>query len=471
MTEIFHIFASVTRPLTKSYTGQYDGQHAKNDKRQKINDSATTEKPVGDLGRRTPPGIRRIGSYDPQRPQRTRRTEPADSDPRRSDRPPQHRGREQGGHADPHHAVFQHARKTGDRPRRGHADRGKRHDPAGLGHHDTRNSAQPPQVPAAHDHHQLNQHRGRAAGLQTVQYHSAGRQSARSVAVHGGTHRRNEPQGFLLRQTVSGRGQLQYRMRTVHPEYRRGEYQPDDALDVETGDRGVRLEQVQQAQFRLHRPGGQNRRRGVGQQPAGQYPEPATLHADQSLRGRSASVTGRIRNFRNIFLPVRRPQRPRNQPDGLSEEGGGAAIVPDRSPPFRISGPSVRKTHRKKPEQKQAETGGAGNPGEAESPDPGSAGYVRPTHTLRPIPDHAPPAPARNPHGTRTEPGCKNPDTKKGPAFTGRTLGISAAEAAGNFTCGKPSYSRRWPRRPALPRCGATGCIWPYGPNATSNRS
>lgn len=106
MTEIFHIFASVTRPLTQSYTGQYDGQHAKNDKRQKINDSATTEKPVGDLGRRTPPGIRRIGSYDPQRPQRTRRTEPADSDPRRSDRPPQHRGREQGGHADPQQAVF-----------------------------------------------------------------------------------------------------------------------------------------------------------------------------------------------------------------------------------------------------------------------------------------------------------------------------------------------------------------------------
>ena len=141
MTEIFHIFASVTRPLTQSYTGQYDGQHAKNDKRQKINDSATTEKPVGDLGRRTPPGIRRIGSYDPQRPQRTRRTEPADSDPRRSDRPPQHRGREQGGHADPQQAVFQHTRKTGDRPRRGHADRGKRHDPAGLGHHDTRNSA------------------------------------------------------------------------------------------------------------------------------------------------------------------------------------------------------------------------------------------------------------------------------------------------------------------------------------------
>lgn len=140
----------------------------------------------------------------------------------------------------------------------------------------------------------------------------------------------------------------------------------------------------------------------------------------------------------------------------------GGACSGSQLPFFRISGPSVRKTHRKKPEQKQAETGGAGNPGEAESPDPGSVGYVRPTHTLRPIPDHA---------RTRTEPGCKNPDTKKGPAFTGRTLGISAAEAAGNFTCGKPSYSRRWPRRPALPRCGATGCIWPYGPNATSNRS
>ncbi len=166
------------------------------------------------------------------------------------------------------------------------------------------------------------------------------------------------------------------------------------------------------------------------------------------MRGGAAHVPG-----------PRPPPRPQHRP---RPPWGGAAIVPDRSPPLLPHLRPVRPEDA--PEKARTKTGGNRSrpPGEAESPDPGSAGYVRPTHTLRPIPDHAP---------ARTEPGCKNPDTKKGPAFTGRTLGISAAEAAGNFTCGKPSYSRRWPRRPALPRCGATGCIWPYGPNATSNRS
>ena len=43
--------------------------------------------------------------------------------------------------------------------------------------------------------------------------------------------------------------------------------------------------------------------------------------------------------------------------------------------------------------------------------------------------------------------------------------------AATAITCGTPSRSRRWRSRPAPPRCGAAGCTWPYGPNATWNRS
>ena len=39
------------------------------------------------------------------------------------------------------------------------------------------------------------------------------------------------------------------------------------------------------------------------------------------------------------------------------------------------------------------------------------------------------------------------------------------------ITCGRSSCSRRSPRRRAPPRCGAAGCTWPYGPNATSSRS
>ncbi len=43
--------------------------------------------------------------------------------------------------------------------------------------------------------------------------------------------------------------------------------------------------------------------------------------------------------------------------------------------------------------------------------------------------------------------------------------------AATAITCGTPSRSRRWRSRPAPPRCAAAGCTWPYGPNATWNRS
>ncbi len=43
--------------------------------------------------------------------------------------------------------------------------------------------------------------------------------------------------------------------------------------------------------------------------------------------------------------------------------------------------------------------------------------------------------------------------------------------AATAITCGTPSRSRRWRSRPAPPRCGAAGCTWPYGPNATWSRS
>ncbi len=39
------------------------------------------------------------------------------------------------------------------------------------------------------------------------------------------------------------------------------------------------------------------------------------------------------------------------------------------------------------------------------------------------------------------------------------------------FTCGIPSRTRRWRFRRAPLRCGAAGCIWPCGPNATWNRS
>ena len=50
--------------------------------------------------------------------------------------------------------------------------------------------------------------------------------------------------------------------------------------------------------------------------------------------------------------------------------GGGRAPATIAAPPFfRISGPSVRKTHRKKPEQKQAETG-AGPPRGGRIPGP-----------------------------------------------------------------------------------------------------
>lgn len=43
--------------------------------------------------------------------------------------------------------------------------------------------------------------------------------------------------------------------------------------------------------------------------------------------------------------------------------------------------------------------------------------------------------------------------------------------AAAAITCGTPSRSRRWRSRPVPPRCGAAGCTWPYGPNATWSRS
>ena len=39
------------------------------------------------------------------------------------------------------------------------------------------------------------------------------------------------------------------------------------------------------------------------------------------------------------------------------------------------------------------------------------------------------------------------------------------------ITCGRSSCSRRSPPRRVPPRCGAAGCTWPYGPNATSSRS
>ena len=39
------------------------------------------------------------------------------------------------------------------------------------------------------------------------------------------------------------------------------------------------------------------------------------------------------------------------------------------------------------------------------------------------------------------------------------------------ITCGRSSCNRRSPRLRAPPRYGAAGCTWPYGPNATSNRS
>ena len=47
----------------------------------------------------------------------------------------------------------------------------------------------------------------------------------------------------------------------------------------------------------------------------------------------------------------------------------------------------------------------------------------------------------------------------------------TACKTYGRITCGIPSRNRKWRSRPAHPRCGAAGCTWPYGPNATWNRS
>ena len=40
-----------------------------------------------------------------------------------------------------------------------------------------------------------------------------------------------------------------------------------------------------------------------------------------------------------------------------------------------------------------------------------------------------------------------------------------------DFICGKPWYNHKQPPHRAPPRYGSAGCTWPYGPNATSNRS
>ncbi len=94
----------------------------------------------------------------------------------------------------------------------------------------------------------------------------------------------------------------------------------------------------------------------------------------------------------------------------------------------------------------------------------------RTPHTTGP-PPHSATVPDSETHGANASQRSAPPPypTTQTPPDPYGSGGVRHAATA--ITCGTPSRSRRWRSRPAPPRCGAAGCTWPYGPNATSNRS
>ncbi len=69
--------------------------------------------------------------------------------------------------------------------------------------------------------------------------------------------------------------------------------------------------------------------------------------------------------------------------------------------------------------------------------------------------------PARTKRGTRKI---------SGPPIGSSSAGHRSETTDATISC-RSSCIRRSLRRPVLLRCGATGCIWPYGRNGSSNRS
>lgn len=178
---------------------------------------------------------------------------------------------------------------------------------------------------------------------------------------------------------------------------------------------------------------------------------------------------------RKTFLPRTRSRRPRAKAPSLPgrKTSGSTKPRPKGAPGYRRGAGRHRVPHRTPPPKPRLSRSEGSLSVPSDTTFAASADRRTGCWSLR-SPEATLSANGRRRSSTSTA--ASPPKRKGGPEkISGPPIGSSSAGHRSETTdatisC-RSSCIRRSLRRPVLLRCGATGCIWPYGRNGSSNRS